>query len=797
MPLTITKSDIELENETTRRLTVALYQGQKTSWYGFICHALGCIAAWIATDDPIYFGFLVFLTTIFIGRISEFMRFDRALKAFGSLNEHNPAKRWELRFLFAVSLMATWVGALSSYSVVFHTYNAATFISIGISFGTLISIVARNSGSKALIDVFMWVGSLPLGIAFLVVGFFERNVGIILTGLIFIPFIISTRTMAKTVRDIFFSSVSSGLKYASMAEAFEAAIHNQPNGMIMFNEDDHVLVINPHALSLLSLTNTDEVQGISFRQLLDLVYEKNDFDGQTFLPVRDELTNFYIDGRDSLLVSFPNDTYLEFNIGNASKNQRAIIHSIGKVVTFQDVTERERSSRKIQLMANYDNLSNIPNRRHWNDKLLEAVSKLTPGEAVAISVFDIDCFKVINDTMGHGTGDAAIRLVANKLMELSDPRAFFGRYGGDEFVLAFTGLTKHDNVAQLFDDAFNRINSTYVINGQKVEITVSGGVYIHKVCDGDFSITDAISKADDALRKVKQNPLQSWSLFTKDMELEHSRNVIMKTAIKDAIPNGEFKVVYQPMFSPDGLAFDCCEALARWEHPELGTIGPGEFIKIAEDIGAIHAVSQAILLQACTDCRTWPSDTAVSVNLSTLDLAHPEIVPMIRTCLSKSGLQPSRLHIEVTETVLPMEFDRIAKTLHSLRSLGIKIALDDFGTGYSSLSYLNKFKIDKVKIDQSFVRNVHGDPQDRKLFNAIVSLSAEMEFDIVVEGVETSEQLAIVRASPNVDRVQGYIFSKPETSGKIIERLNSNSPTPSPMGNSKCVKLDHFRKNKS
>jgi EAL domain-containing protein (putative c-di-GMP-specific phosphodiesterase class I) len=270
----------------------------------------------------------------------------------------------------------------------------------------------------------------------------------------------------------------------------------------------------------------------------------------------------------------------------------------------------------------------------------------------------------------------------------------------------------------------------------------------------------------------------------------------MKAAIKDAVAAGEFKVVYQPMFAPDGSMFDCCEALARWEHPELGTISPGEFIPIAEDIGAIHAVSQAILLQACRDCQTWPSGTAVSVNLSTLDLAHPEVLSMVKNCLSVTNLEPSRLHIEVTETVLPMEFDLIAKTIQSLRSLGIKIALDDFGTGYSSLSYLNELKIDKVKIDQSFIRNVHVDAQARKLFNAIVSLSAEMEFEIIVEGVETLEQLEVARESGNIHRVQGYIFSRPETSERIIERLNENPTPPTPMGRNNFVKLDHFRKSR-
>ena len=792
MAVTNTASNYEFENETGRRLTLALYQGQKTSVFGYLCHSLACLAAWLATHDPAYFALLAFITAVFSIRMSEFHRFNRAFKSFGGLNEQNPAKHWEFRFLVAVSLMAVWLGLLSSYSVMFHTYSAATMIAIGVTFGTLISIVARNSGSKALIDVFMWAGSLPLGLAVTGVGILTEDTALIVTGAIFIPFVLSTRAMARTVRDIFSTSVSTGLMYESMAGAFEAAIRNQPNGMIMFDEADRISVINPRALALLSIDD-EEVKGISFRQLLDVISEKKNFETSSFSGARDQLTRFYTDSKKFLLIEFPDGIFLEFGLGNTYDADQHIQFA-GKVMTLQDVTEREIAGKKVQSLANFDSLSNIPSRRYWNELVRHAERSMAADEFIAISVFDIDRFKLINDTMGHGIGDTAIRLVASKLQEIKDPRAIYGRYGGDEFVLAFCGLKKGERVSELFDDVFNRINSTYVIGGQKVEITVSGGVYIHT--DGKFSLTDAISKADDALRKVKQNPVKAWLQFTHDMELDHARNVAMKAAIKDAVAAGEFKVVYQPMFSPDGSMFDCCEALARWDHPELGTISPGEFIPVAEDIGAIHAVSQAILLQACRDCQTWPDGTAVSVNLSTLDLAHPEVLTMVKNCLCATNLEPSRLHIEVTETVLPMQFDLIAKTIQSLRSLGIKIALDDFGTGYSSLSYLNKLKIDKVKIDQSFIRNVNLDAQARKLFNAIVSLSAEMEFDIIVEGVETLEQLEVARESGNVHRVQGYIFSRPETSESIIERLNAAPTPPTPVKRNNFVKLDQFRKNR-
>jgi predicted signal transduction protein with EAL and GGDEF domain len=286
-------------------------------------------------------------------------------------------------------------------------------------------------------------------------------------------------------------------------------------------------------------------------------------------------------------------------------------------------------------------------------------------------------------------------------------------------------------------------------------------------------------------------PTRAWTEFTRSMEIEYQRNVQIKAALREEISENSINMMYQPMFVPDGSAFDCCEALARWVHPELGEVGPAEFIEIAEEIGVIQMVTKAILMKACRDCATWPANTMVSVNFSTLDVAHPEVLAMVRTCLAESGLDPKRLQIEVTETVFVNDFHNMSRTLKSLQQLGVKIALDDFGTGYSALSYLTKLNFDKVKIDRSFVINVAHDLQSQLLFNGIVALSKSMQFDVVVEGVGTKEQLQAVTATGEVDRIQGFIYSRPQTSGANIERLTNGDPPPTP---SKLVTFEEYRK---
>jgi diguanylate cyclase (GGDEF)-like protein/PAS domain S-box-containing protein len=768
----------DLDKEINARLVLSLYQGQSTSVFGIVCHTMACVAAWGVIGDPLYGFFAAFIILVFFWRMFDMRRYWRDYNCQTEINEEF-AHKWEIRYLVGIAGISIWMGGISFYSLLQHTYTVATFIAIGVTFGTLVSISGRNYGSRLFIDVVLFFGCAPLGGAMGYLGVTQRSGWLIFTGLIFVPFIWVARSNAAQIRGFVAGSMRKSRENELMAAKFDAAINNQPNGMIMFDSDDRVSVINPEAKRLLDIEDA-ELKGMSATDLIQRTIKSKGYTDETFAPILVKLTALYEGREQRVQIKTRNDRHLEFttNRGNAETTGYK-----GSVVVFQDVSERIEAEEKMARLANFDALSKIPNRGLLNRRLPEAANSLRAGETMAISVLDIDKFKLINDTMGHNAGDSAIKQIAAKLQEIKDPRAIIGRFGGDEFVLAFSDLTRADNVTEMFDEAFNTINSQMAISGHIVDLKVSGGVYHHK--KGDFDLDDALSKADTALRKVKAHPTQVWSFFTNEMEVEHTRTLKLKAAIKDAINNSELTNMYQPMFRPDGSAFDCCEALARWVHPELGSVRPDDFIKVAEEIGLIQQVTRQILLRACLDCHSWPNETAVSVNLSTLDLSHPDVLPMVRSCLAASGLNPSRLQIEVTETVFVNDFEKTARTLHTLSKLGIKIALDDFGTGYSNLAYLNRLPLDKVKIDRSFILNLETDPQARLLFNGIVRLSKEMQFEIVVEGVETPEQLRMVTETGSVDRIQGYIFSRPETSQTIIDKLNDqNNPPPTPLSTS-------------
>lgn len=779
----------DLDKEISRELTMSLYEGQNTSVFGVLCHGMSCIAAWGVIRDNAYLYFLAVVVVIFLFRLLDIWLFRKDRSKQKTITD-TFARKWEIRYLIGVTFLCMWMGGMTFYSVLAHTYSVATYIAIGVTFGTIASISGRNYGTRWFIDIVLVFAVTPMALVMFVLGYTTGAMALAFVGLIFIPFSFVSRNNAGQIRDYVVRSMRKSLENELMAAKFDAAINNQPNGMIMFDGGERVSVINPMARRLLRIDDNADLKGITVGDLLSRVIQNNGYTQDQFAPILERLTALH-EGREPRVQVRTNDgRYLEFS---SSQNNNKDNAYKGAVIVFEDISERIEAEEKMARLANFDALSKIPNRGFLNRRLPEAASELKAGETIAIAVFDIDKFKVINDTMGHNAGDSAIKQIAAKLQEIKDPRAIFGRFGGDEFVLAFTGLTGLDNPIQMFDEAFNLINTQMAIAGHIVDIRVSGGIYHHK--RGAFDLDDALSKADTALREVKQHPTRVWSFFTDAMEVEHFRTLKLKAAIKDAINNNELTNVYQPMYRPDGSTFDCCEALARWVHPELGSVRPDDFIRVAEEIGLIQQVTHQILLRACIDCHSWPNETSVSVNLSTLDLSHPDVVPMVKGCLAASGLNPSRLQIEVTETVFVNDFENTTRTLHTLSNLGIKIALDDFGTGYSNLAYLNRLPLDKVKIDRSFIVNLGKDPQARLLFNGVVRLSKEMQFEIVVEGVETEEQLRMVTEAESVDRIQGYIFSRPETTETIIARLNElNTPPPVPMGNKSLINLRDYRK---
>jgi diguanylate cyclase (GGDEF)-like protein len=476
------------------------------------------------------------------------------------------------------------------------------------------------------------------------------------------------------------------------------------------------------------------------------------------------------------LICFANGLAIEISV---SRHLNELGERVGSVMIFDDVSTRVQAQEKVEFLAHHDNMTLLPNRHHFSNLLNAALSSMRPRQTLAFCLFDIDRFKVINDTMGHNVGDKVIINIAKRMSQIDDPRMICARIGGDEFVLVFHSLEDEDNVTDLFDAAFGNICSPSLIDGKIMNVRCSGGVSIYT--KEDFNLDEAFVRSDIALYDSKKNPEIIWTYFDKKMDEEFKATQETKQDLRKAVAEGAFKAVYQPMYTPDGRRIECCEALARWDHPTLGRISPTVFIEMAEGMRVIGDITRQILLAACRDCMTWPSHISVSVNLSALDLLHDDIVSLIQNALTATGLEPHRLQVEITESALAANRVGMAKRLHSLREIGVKTALDDFGTGYSSLSYLSDLPLDKVKIDRSFVTRIVNEERARTLFNAVVNLSRELGFEIVVEGVEVSDQLDLIKNLQGVDLIQGFIFGPPMQSDQIAESAGKIHVLPVPM----------------
>jgi diguanylate cyclase (GGDEF)-like protein len=430
----------------------------------------------------------------------------------------------------------------------------------------------------------------------------------------------------------------------------------------------------------------------------------------------------------------------------------------GWVATHQDITEQRRQEVRVHHLARQDSLTDLPNRLAFNEKMEDAEQRIRRRERLAVLAIDLDHFKIVNDTLGHGVGDKVLREAAARLRSCCRGGDDVFRLGGDEFAILTSQLDAERDAAIIASRAVSRMAEPMEIDGHSIVIGASIGI---AVAPGDGTSSDALMKnADLALYRAKNEGRGAYHFFERGMDADLQERRMIEGGLRKALVQNEFRLVFQPLFNLAEQRISCLEALLRWYHPERGTIAPADFMPIAEDSGLIVAMGEWVLREACRTAAAWPSDVNVAVNLSTVQFRNRGLLQQIRAALSESGLPAQRLELEVTESLLMGDAEATLNTLHQLRALGVRIAMDDFGTGYSALSYLRSFPFDKIKIDKSFVHDISAKDGSRAIVTAVIGLGRSLGMSTAAEGVETEAQLELVRGQ-GCTEVQGFLFSPP------------------------------------
>jgi diguanylate cyclase (GGDEF)-like protein/PAS domain S-box-containing protein len=432
----------------------------------------------------------------------------------------------------------------------------------------------------------------------------------------------------------------------------------------------------------------------------------------------------------------------------------------------QDITERKSYEERIAHIAHHDALTGLPNRKAFSDHMAALLGSGAAVEPFALLYIDIDHFKHINDSMGHPAGDALLVEVARRLRSLVGPRDMVARLGGDEFALvvmldardaeAFTGTVM---------DAFER---PFALDGAEEYVACSVGVALAPA-DGD-DVTVLQRNADLALYAAKASGRSTSRLYEAAMRLTAERRHDLTVEMRQALAAGDFELHFQPLMSLADDRISAFEALVRWRHPQRGLLPPADFIPVAEETGLISALGEWVLREACHAAARWPGEIKVAVNLSPCQFRDVGLLATVVSALDRAGLHPSRLELEITESVLLSENGQNLQLLHALRELGVRIAMDDFGTGYSSLSYLRAFPFDKIKMDRSFVSGIETDPGSMAIVRAVTGLGSGFNLTTTAEGVETPEQLAKLRRE-GFGEVQGYLLARPMAQAQIAAFL--------------------------
>jgi diguanylate cyclase (GGDEF)-like protein len=731
----------------------SVYDNRRAMLLGSLVCIFGAVACAIKTQSPLFWAIAVCFVLQAVYRYVDMTLF---LRVKIDPQDVETAARWEMRSTYGAVAWATLAGFWCFTSFAIVRDSATEIIAMVATIGCLVGIVARNFGLDRMLTI-----QLAIVATFVAAGLSLRDDPYhwVLAAFM-LPMIVSFRFLAADVRAILLSAVHGRVEASRLAEELDTALDTMQHALCMLDANGTIALVNDRALVTFDDVAPGKWVGRPFGDFITAAATS----GRMPASAADELTRVVTRQEDGkVLMRLPHDRHFEVTV--SSRQGRTVL-------LFEDISERIKAAERITFMARFDALTGLVNRGYFTELAQDDLDRWhhRKGKDLAtLMIIDVDDFKHVNDTQGHLVGDKLLVDAARRLERALGEKSIIARLGGDEFIVYRGGVRTPE---QVFDDAqavLAAFRPPFDLLGEHLSVNVSIGMVSSANRTDDLSVL--MTKADLALYRAKSQGKAQCQMFRDDMDVEYRYRQRLKLELRDAIANGGLTLAYQPVVDLRTRRVVGCEALARWHHPELGTIPPSVFIPIAEESGLISEISRWVLNTATAECHNWPDEVRVAVNISARDLRSGDVAQMVGTALAASGLPPHRLEIEVTETAVIEEREAAGVIFKTLTAQGIGIALDDFGTGYSSLSYLQALPFTKLKIDRSFVIDIASNPRALKLLTNVARLGKDIGLTVTAEGIETDEQLTLITEHTQVDQIQGYLFGVPLPRREVFELI--------------------------
>jgi diguanylate cyclase (GGDEF)-like protein len=737
-------------------LVYSLFQNPAPMFAGVVCAAIAATMTAVKTGNAWLWPCVALLVVTGAVRAIDMHLYQRSKP---DLTE-GEASHWEIRYQIGAMLYALALGIWCLVALLGSNDAVAHLICTSVTLGYMAAGAGRTYGRPWIFHLQTLLACGPLSLGLVLYGspyYFGM-------GLLNILFFIGIKHITTSLQQIFVRALVAREREAALASQFDTALNNMPHGLCMFAADGRLAVMNHRFGEMMHLDEDLVRRGSSAPDIVAASISAGSISVASGNMILAEIENSQ--ARD--IITTDPDIARSRSLSWTFQPMAGG----GAVVLLEDVTERRNAEARISHLARYDELTALPNRLNFRDEIERLLAVPHDSEQLSALLFiDLDQFKQVNDTLGHPCGDQLLCAVADRLRQMLRPEDFVARFGGDEFVVFQQNIKSSEDAAGLARRIVDHLSERYKIDNHLVEIGASVGIAM--TSPGGISADTLLKNADMALYRAKADGRGTFCFFRDEMAQTVEARRILELDLRKALANEEFELFYQPLVNLKSGRIATCEALLRWNHPVRGTVSPIDIIPVAEDMGLIIDLGRWILRKACMECMKWPDGVSVAVNFSPQQFHQRDVLSEVRYALEVSGLPAHRLEIEITESSLLRNTQLTHDVLSQLHAIGVRISLDDFGTGYSSLSYLHNFPLQKVKIDRSFLEGIDSD-RPLTLLRGVARLSADLGMSVVVEGIETNEQLELISADGTVTEAQGYLFSRPVPAVRVRQLLDAS-----------------------